>query len=460
MIGDCISITVNGKLISSVERDSHGLITHEILGPNLERYFTYNDDKLLTHQTLIYNSKQILEHKYRYDPNGNLLERLDSSKGKVSFVYDSMSRIREYINLDDKVKLLERSIDGDLLIPYEHEENKYKCRIATYNGVTYHFNATGNLALRRSDDEELKIEWDECNRLIKAIKNGLKPTIMKYDPLGRRIYKINEEKTKFYWDKNQLLSEEIEGKGIREYVYYPHTFKPLAIIENQSIYFFYNDGIGLPHEIFDSSGNVVWSAKFGANGELEGYIENKIDNPIRFQGQYYDKELDLSYNRCRFFSPSVGSFTSQDPLKLVSGENLYKYAPNVWSWIDPYGLTECKSPLTEKQLDEIEEAFMRRFGKKPEEIWLVGSHSAGAAEATSDIDIFIVTDLNLTKHSGEGFEFFKEINPNHIPRDLTSLPRGAIGGEIPKAGLIDPFFGPKSDIGPPDPGFSEPIRLR
>lgn len=460
-MGDCISIIVNGKLMSSIERDPNGLITHEILGPDLERHFSYNDEKLLTHQALFNNSKQILEHKYRYDLNGNLLERLDSSKGRVSFIYDSMNRIREYINIDNKVKLLERNIDGDLLIPSKQEENKYKGRIAISNGVTYYFNAAGNLILRKSDYEELKIEWDEINRLIKTMKNDVQPTIMKYDPLGRRTHKISEEKTEFHWDGNQLLSEKIEGKGVKEFVFYPHTFKPLAIIdENQVIYFFYNDGIGLPHEIFDSLGNIVWSAKFGANGELEDYIENKIDNPIRFQGQYYDKELDLSYNRCRFFSSSICSFISQDPLKLASGENLYNYADNVWAWIDPYGLTECKGPLTDKQLDEIEEAFTRRFGKRPEEIWLVGSHSAGAAEATSDIDIFIVTDLNLTKHSGEGFEFFKEINPNHIPRDLTSLPGGAIGRSIPKAGLIDPFFGPRSDIGPPNPGFSEPIRLR
>jgi hypothetical protein len=32
------------------------------------------------------------------------------------------------------------------------------------------------------------------------------------------------------------------------------------------------------------------------------------------------------------------SFTSQDPLGLSAGENLYAYAPNVWQWIDPLGL--------------------------------------------------------------------------------------------------------------------------
>jgi RHS repeat-associated protein len=58
------------------------------------------------------------------------------------------------------------------------------------------------------------------------------------------------------------------------------------------------------------------------------------------QGQYYDPEIDLCYNRYRYFDPHTCSFISQDPLGLAAGENVYAYAPNVWGWIDPLGL--CK----------------------------------------------------------------------------------------------------------------------
>jgi RHS repeat-associated protein len=59
------------------------------------------------------------------------------------------------------------------------------------------------------------------------------------------------------------------------------------------------------------------------------------------QGQYYDPEIDLCYNRYRYFDPQICSFISQDPLGLAAGENIYAYAPNVWGWVDPLGL--CKT---------------------------------------------------------------------------------------------------------------------
>ena len=57
-----------------------------------------------------------------------------------------------------------------------------------------------------------------------------------------------------------------------------------------------------------------------------------------YQGQYYDPELDLCYNRYRYFNPQICSFISQDPLGLAAGENVYAYGPNVWGWVDPLGL--------------------------------------------------------------------------------------------------------------------------
>lgn len=58
------------------------------------------------------------------------------------------------------------------------------------------------------------------------------------------------------------------------------------------------------------------------------------------QGQYYDSEIDLSYNRYRYFDSKTGAFVSKDPLGLAAGDNVYAYAPNVWGWMDPLGLCE------------------------------------------------------------------------------------------------------------------------
>ncbi|MCK8294953.1 type IV secretion protein Rhs, partial [Erwinia amylovora] len=37
----------------------------------------------------------------------------------------------------------------------------------------------------------------------------------------------------------------------------------------------------------------------------------------------------------------VGRFTTQDPVGLAGGLNLYAYAPNPYGWVDPLGLAKC-----------------------------------------------------------------------------------------------------------------------
>ncbi|MGP7975375.1 RHS repeat-associated core domain-containing protein, partial [Proteus mirabilis] len=60
----------------------------------------------------------------------------------------------------------------------------------------------------------------------------------------------------------------------------------------------------------------------------------------RFQGQYFDKETGLHYNTFRYYAPDLGRFTQQDPIGLAGGINLYAYAPNPLTWVDPWGWAE------------------------------------------------------------------------------------------------------------------------
>ncbi|MEQ9944760.1 RHS repeat-associated core domain-containing protein [Pectobacterium aroidearum] len=60
---------------------------------------------------------------------------------------------------------------------------------------------------------------------------------------------------------------------------------------------------------------------------------------LRYAGQYADEETGLHYNLFRYYDPTVGRFTTQDPIGLAGGINLYQYAPNPLGWVDPLGLT-------------------------------------------------------------------------------------------------------------------------
>jgi RHS repeat-associated protein len=75
----------------------------------------------------------------------------------------------------------------------------------------------------------------------------------------------------------------------------------------------------------------------------------KIDNPLRFQGQYFDQESGLHYNRHRYYNPDIGRYLTPDPVKLAGGINGYQYVPNPTGWVDPLGLSANCPPKGSSQ---------------------------------------------------------------------------------------------------------------
>nr|WP_218057434.1 RHS repeat-associated core domain-containing protein [Gilliamella apicola] len=66
-----------------------------------------------------------------------------------------------------------------------------------------------------------------------------------------------------------------------------------------------------------------------------------IQQNLRYQGQYLDRETGLHYNTFRYYHPDIGKFTQPDPIGLLGEFNLYQYAPNGLTLIDPLGLAPC-----------------------------------------------------------------------------------------------------------------------
>jgi RHS repeat-associated protein len=113
------------------------------------------------------------------------------------------------------------------------------------------------------------------------------------------------------------------------------------MLQGQELYLYHNDPNGCPTRLLDTDGKVVWSARYDALGNVGELPVDQVDNPLRMQGQYFDGETGLYYNRYRYFDPTICAFITQDPLGLSAGENTYAYAPNVLKWADPLGLS-CK----------------------------------------------------------------------------------------------------------------------
>lgn len=104
-------------------------------------------------------------------------------------------------------------------------------------------------------------------------------------------------------------------------------------------------------------------------------IEIKVvnqDNPfeqnnLRFQGQYYDSETELHYNRYRYYEPHSARYMSKDPIGLEGGLNTSAYVNNPTHWIDPMGLQPVGGKKSGLGIGFLFPNTMAGFAKNPED---------------------------------------------------------------------------------------------
>ena len=151
---------------------------------------------------------------------------------------------------------------------------------------------------------------------------------------------------------------ELEGLDLDQTSIHQACNDELLKHTQHQVYWYQNDHLGTPRELTSNSGNIEWEAVYQAWGntvtiewqevelqpiELNGIEKSYLLQPHRFQGQIYDVETGLHYNRFRYYDPDAGRFISHDPIGLLGGDNQFQYAPNPVEWVDLFGLAKGKS---------------------------------------------------------------------------------------------------------------------
>ena len=154
---------------------------------------------------------------------------------------------------------------------------------------------------------------------------------------------------RFVWDGNVLLHETFkkdnsENTELTTWVF--EGFVPTAKLVNGKAYSIISDHLGTPILAIDSEGNEVWNRQLDIYGRVKREIKaSSLGDDVRpfipflYQGQYYDVETKLAYNRYRYYSPETGAYISQDPIRLNGNNpNIYAYVGNNNLWVDVFGL--------------------------------------------------------------------------------------------------------------------------
>jgi RHS repeat-associated protein len=123
------------------------------------------------------------------------------------------------------------------------------------------------------------------------------------------------------------------------------TSAPIAVTvgAQPKLHFVHVDHLNTPRLIANDLQQAVWrweqQEPFGVNVPDENPSGlGAFEFPLRFPGQYADKETNLYYNYFRDYDPALGRYVESDPIGLRGGLNLYLYASDPITQVDPDGL--------------------------------------------------------------------------------------------------------------------------
>jgi len=386
--------------------DGFARLREKRIGRHTLQRFTWDDeDQLVAVETTRHpgtpqETRQTVE--FRYDALGRRIAKQDAF-GHTLFIWEGMRLIEER--------------RGARVVSYVYEPGSY-------------------VPLARIDADGLRLDDEGHGGLVSA--GGAVPASSSGDPF-----------------RSQALNP-MAAPG--SWAMAPAAQSDARLRASAQVSYFHTDPSGLPEEVTDASGEVRWRASYRTWGSaleerwdavrIDGSAvvpaqqrharEEALEQNLRLQGQYLDRETGLHYNTFRYYDPDVGRFVSPDPIGRDGGANLHAYAPNPNNWIDPLGLTHETAPgYTVYHLYEpgkvpgVDKPYYvgitedNRFSTRRQEHINSGRLAGGA---TMD-----VAKQGVTYGEARGIE------RAHIERYGTN--KGVIGAAYPAAGSDDFYSG-------------------
>jgi RHS repeat-associated protein len=267
--------------------------------------------------------------EYQYDADSRLTALIyrnaTGTLGDLTYQYDPAGN-RTRVGGSFARTLLPDAVDSATYNPANRQ--------LAFGGNTMTYDVNGNLTSITDAAGTDTFAWDARNRLTGIIGPGLAASFA-YDALGRRTRKtINGSTTEYLYDGLDL-AQELTNTGSASYLSSLTIDEPLARNDAE---FYLADALGSVLALTDRTGAVRTRYSYEPFGDT-GVEGAASANSFQFTSRENDGVTGLHAYRFRYYSPTLHSFLSEDPIGALGGLNLYRYVlNNPISFTDPLGL--------------------------------------------------------------------------------------------------------------------------
>jgi RHS repeat-associated protein len=320
-------------------------------------------------------TKVVVESFYTYDADSNVTNLLDRNGAgtmvaNFTYTYDRDDRVTTVDNLgmtttyaydaDSETSRLAR-------IDYTYDPNGN--RIGGNNVVgpdnqllsdgtwDYTYDADGNLiekvGLAHGPDHGITWTYTYNNRnqmtTAVGVQNGttLASVTYVYDALGDRIEEdvtgsnLASQVTRFA-DDGQDVWADLDGNDhlvVRRLFLDAVDSVTARITASGTAAWYLGDRLGSVNVLTDSTGTVIDRITYDGYGNILSESNPAASDRYLWTGREFDRMTGLQYNRARYYDPTTGRWTSEDPLGLGPDSNPYRYVGNTsTNMSDPQGL--------------------------------------------------------------------------------------------------------------------------
>ena len=359
---------------------------------SLQTSYTYNLAGLPLSKQTVGAGSQLLNVSYTYRLDGNVAAKQDSEAGSTTYAYDGVGRLTSettpavvtqygydaYSNRASR-QTFDPNNNLQAQVSYAYDKNNRLTNITETVGMDTHYtqlayDKNGNQLMKQHSsvtDEtgepeygaEATSEYAELYRYnlfgqLTEMQHGNIAATYTYNAAGLRTSKtVNGVTTQHMLDGANVVADVMGGQTTT----YARGLGLISMRVSGNRSYYVTDLHGDVRALTDANGNVTENYSYDAFGNETGTSSSSV-NPFRYCGEYQDLSSGLIYLRGRYYDPSVGRFTQEDPIK--DGNNWYVYAANnPIRFKDPSGYAVTKNdranlnPDQIKRLDQITQEY-------------------------------------------------------------------------------------------------------